>query len=104
MQTTNYGGVPGLNTPIEKAPRAVNSEGLHINNTNSADFASHGPIQQAHDGKAVATAIASLALAGHHVIKGTHGDFTVCRFGLTRYCADFAALVAFARQVGVNHE
>ena len=62
MQTTNYGGVPGLNTPIEKAPRACDSEGLHIN-TNSADFASHGPIQQAPDGKAIANQIARLALA-----------------------------------------
>ena len=62
MQTTNYGGVPGLNTPIEKAPRACDSEGLHID-TNSADFASHGPIQQAPDGKAIANQIARLALA-----------------------------------------
>jgi len=83
----------------QKAPRAVNSEGLHTD-TNAGYFASHGPIQQAQDGKAIATAIASLALAGHHVIKGTHGDFTVCKYGMTRYCADFAALVAFARKVG----
>jgi len=47
-----------------------------------------------------ATVIAKLALAGHVVHKGNQGDFTVCKFGLTRYCADFTALVAFAKKVG----
>jgi len=85
----------------QKAPRACDSEGLHTD-TNASYFASHGPIQQAHDGKAIANQIAHLALAGHVVHKGTHGDYTCCKFGLARYCADFAALVAFARQVGVK--
>lgn len=40
------------NTPNRKAPRACDSEGLP--DTNASDFASHGPIQQAHDGKAIA--------------------------------------------------
>ncbi|MBK9442903.1 MAG: hypothetical protein IPN53_17030 [Comamonadaceae bacterium] len=87
----------------QKAPRACDSEGLHAD-TNESYFASHGPIQQAPDAKAVATQIARLALAGHVVIKGTHGDFTCCKFGLTRYCADLAALEAFAKKVGVRHE
>ena len=56
------------------------------------------------DSKAIANQIARLALAGHHVIKGDRGDFTVCKYGLTRYCANFAELAAFARQLGVNHE
>jgi len=55
---------------------------------------------QTTDSKAIATQIARLALAGHTVHKGTHGDFTVCKYGLTRYCADYAALVAFAQKVG----
>jgi hypothetical protein len=63
---------------------------------NSLDFAINS--------KAIANQIALLALAGHHVIKGERGDFTVCKYGLTRYCADFAELQAFARQLGVNHE
>jgi hypothetical protein len=54
------------------------------------------------DSKAIATQIAHLALAGHHVIKGDRGNYTVCKFGMTRYCKDFAALVAFAWQVGEN--
>jgi len=87
----------------QKAPGACDSKGLHTD-TNAPHFASHGPIQQAPDSKAIATQIARLALAGHHVIKGDRGDYTVCKFGLTRYCADYAALVAFAVKVGVNHE
>lgn len=56
------------------------------------------------DSKAVANQIARLALAGHHVIKGNSGDYTVCKYGLTRYCANFAELQAFAVKLGVNHE
>ena len=50
--------------------------------------------------KAIANQIARLALAGHHVIKGDGGDYTVCKYGLTRYCANFAELAAFAQKVG----
>jgi hypothetical protein len=85
----------------QKAPRACDSKGLHTN-TNSADSRSHGAIQQAHDTKAIATQLARLALAGHHVIKGERGDYTVCKYGMTRYCANFAELQAFALKLGVN--
>lgn len=56
------------------------------------------------DSKPIATQIERLALAGHHVINGREGDFTVCKYGMTRHCPDFAELAAFARQLGVNHE
>jgi hypothetical protein len=56
------------------------------------------------DSKAIANQIAMLELAGHAVISGDRRDFTVCKYGLTRYCADFAELQTFARQLGVNHE
>lgn len=56
------------------------------------------------DSKAIATQVARLALAGHHVIKGSEGDYTVCKYGMTRYCQDFAELQAFAVKLGVNHE
>ena len=59
---------------------------------------------QTTDSNAIANLIARLALAGHVVHKGQHGDFTCCKFGLTRYCADFAELAAFAQKVGVRHE
>jgi len=60
MTTTNNGGVPGLNTSIEKgqgdyAPLTPETD------TNSADFRSHGPIQQVHDGRSIATARLALA-------------------------------------------
>jgi hypothetical protein len=48
--------------------------------------------------------IQQLALAGHVVHKGQSGDFLVCKYGMSRYCQDFAELQAFARQLGVNHE
>lgn len=59
-----------------------------------------GSIQGADDSKAIANQIARLALAGHYVIKGDRGDFTVCKYGLTRYCANLAELATFARQIG----
>jgi hypothetical protein len=103
MITNIYGGAPGSAAPNEKAPDACDIEGLWTD-TNDPNFASHGPIQQAPDSKAIANQIAVLALAGHAVIRGDRGDFIVCKYYLTRYCADFAELQAYARQLGVNHE
>ncbi|MCM2296043.1 hypothetical protein [Rhodoferax sp.] len=103
MFTTNNGGAPGVNTPIEKAAGAINTNGLHTD-TNSADFRSHGAVNQAHDGKAIANQIARLALAGHAVHKGQSGDYLVSKYGMSRYCQDFAELQAFAVKLGVNHE
>ena len=67
-------------------------------------FENHVPIQQAPGGKAIANQVARLALAGHAVHRGKDGDFTVCKFGMTRYCEDFAELQAFAVKLGVAHE
>ena len=53
--------------------------------------------------KAVANQIAELTRAGHIVHPGQDGDFLVCKYGLSRYCRDFAQLQAFARQLGVAH-
>jgi len=86
-------------TTQQKAPGATNATGL-TTDTNNADFPIGGAIQQAPDTKAIATQIARLALAGHHIIKGDSGDFTVCKYGQTRYCKDFAELAAFAQKVG----
>jgi len=101
MFTIDNGGVPGSTTPIEKgqgAPSTLTPK----TDTNKVDFRTDGAIQQAHDCKAIATHIARLALAGHHVIKGDMGDYTVCKYGMTRYCANFADLQAFAVKLGVN--
>ena len=74
-----------------------------MTDTNNADFASHGPIQQAHDGQAVADQVARLTRAGHVVHQSGLGDFLVTKYGLSRYCAGFDELKAFAQKVGANH-
>lgn len=86
---------------MQKAVRATNSNGLHTD-TNGAYFRTDGAIEQAPSGKAIATQLAQLAIAGHVVHKGQSGDYTVCKYGMTRYCQDFEALQAFARQLGVK--
>ena len=55
-----------------------------------------------HEQKDIANQIARLALAGHVVHKGQHDDYTVCKYGMTRYCKDFAELQAFAVKLGVK--
>jgi len=81
----------------EKAAGASNTNGLHTD-TNKSDFR----IQDPHS-KELANLLARLALAGHIVIKGS-GDYTVCKYGLTRYCCNFAELKAFAIKLGVIHD
>jgi hypothetical protein len=85
----------------QKAVRATNSNGLH-NDTTDVNFRTGGAINQDPDGKAIATQLARFALAGHTVHKGSVGDFTVCKYGMTRYCKDFTELQAFAKQLGVT--
>ena len=53
-------------------------------------------------GKALATQIAQLAMAGHIVHQGQAGDFLVCKYGLSRWCKDFAELQAFSQKLGVT--
>lgn len=52
--------------------------------------------------KPTAHLIAQLTVAGHTIHKGHVGDFTVCKYGMTRYCKDFAELQAFSKQLGVT--
>lgn len=48
--------------------------------------------------------IARLARAGHVVHECSEQSFTVVnpRWGMSRYCENYAALIAFALQVGVR--
>jgi hypothetical protein len=88
-------------TTMQKAAGASNTNGLSTD-TNGANFRTDGAIQQAPDGKAIATQLAELAIAGHVVHKLIDGGYLVCKYGMTRYCKDFAELQAFARQLGVK--
>lgn len=91
------GGCQVIHTTNEKAPGACNTEGLETDTTNDLNFATG----QRH-GKAVATLKAQLALHGHAVHTMQGGDFLVCKYGLSFYAADFEALQAFARKLGVS--
>jgi len=51
--------------------------------------------------KHLATVIAQFALRGHAVHRLESG-FLVTRWGMSRHCADFAALINFGRVLGVN--
>jgi len=93
MNTSNNGIMPGQVTPTsDKGIVAGQGNNPQKDSNNSADFTASA--------NQIANQIAKMALAGHHVIKGDSGDYTVCKYGLTRYCADYAALVAFAQKVG----
>lgn len=96
MPTSNYGGVPGVNTPNEKAPPPSKVQGA-FQITNTVNFPT-----AAQKCQAIAHQIAALALAGHHVHKGTDGDYLVCKYGLSRWCMDFAELQAFSKKLGVQ--
>ena len=99
MFTNIDGQAPGTNTPIEKAPGACDSKRL-TTDTNSEDYASHGPVNHAQGGNTVAHLTAAFALKGHIVIRGDRGDFSVTKYGMSRYCANQTELATFAKIVG----
>lgn len=83
-------------TTKRKAPALTKTQGAfqNINYVNSLTAGT--------EGKALATQIVQLALAGHVVHKGRSGDFLACKYGMSRYCQDFAELQAFSRKLGVT--
>lgn len=108
MTQTTLGTIP---KHIELVPIGAN---IMSPNTNTApDLKINGVQEQVavtfeyaiglRQGKGVANQIAELTLAGHIVHPGQDGDFLVCKYGMSRYCRDFAQLQAFARQLGVAH-
>ena len=86
---------------MQKAAGAINTNGLHTN-TNGADFRTGEAIEQAPTGKAIATLIATLALAGHAVHQLTDGSYLVSKYSYTHHAKDFAELQDFARKLGVT--
>ena len=92
-------------TTAQKATDATNANRLQGNTTDAdclTSAATDQSILQASRIKAIATEIARLALLGHSVHKGNCGDFTVCKYGMAKYCQDFAELQAFSRKVGAS--
>ena len=81
----------------EKAPGAINTEGLATDTTNDLNFATG-----TRRSKAIATQIAELAIRGHAVHQLKDGGFLVCKYGHTFEATDFAELQAFARRLGVT--
>lgn len=91
-------------TTRQKAADAINANGLQTTFI-EADLLTGAATEQAiqaPNGEAIATEIARLALAGHAAHKGNCGDFTVCKYGLVKYCQDFDELQAFSRKLGVT--
>ena len=76
--------------------------GLNANQNHSLNAANSAtdPVSS----KEVSAQITELALAGHHVHQGADGGFLVCKYGLSKSCADFTELQAFAVRLGVNRE
>lgn len=81
----------------EKAPGAINTEGLETDTTNDLNFATG-----TRHSKAIATQVAELALRGHAVHQLKDGGFLVCKYGHSFHAIDFAELQAFARRLGVS--
>ena len=81
----------------EKAPGAINTEGLTTDTTNDLNFATG-----TRHSKAIATQVAELAIRGHSVHQLRDGGFLVCKYGHTFQAIDFAELQAFARRLGVT--
>lgn len=81
----------------EKAPGAINTEGLTTDTTNDLNFATGTRPR-----KAIATQVAELAIRGHAVHQLKDGGFLVCKYGHTFHAVDFVELQAFARRLGVS--
>ena len=84
-------------TTNEKAPGAINTEGLTTDTTNDLNFATG-----TRHSKAIATQVAEPAIRGHAVHQLKDGGFLVCKYGHTFHAIDFVELQAFARRLGMN--
>lgn len=93
----------GRNTPTndetQKPGRAIGFQ--DTNHRRSAEII---PFSSASSNCDKPNLIARLARAGHLVHEGSEHSFTVVhpRWGLSRFCQDFAALQQFARTVGAK--
>jgi hypothetical protein len=103
MQFNQCALAAGYDAPINNEARSTqNAAGFrdyinqHSNFTQTTEIA-----QQAHS-KTVTSQISQLVLAGHAVHQMSDGSYMVCKYGLIKYCEDFAELQDFARRLGVT--
>ena len=83
---------------MRKAPTPSTVNGAFQDHHQRDDFTLNAQKAVNHTG----LLIARLALAGHVVHRGPNRDFTVCKYGMSRYCKDFTELQAFAKLLGVK--
>lgn len=130
MKNNLYGAMPGVSTPIEKAPGAINTEGLTTDLSNNLNFATDGSQRKANmltntltaipapapDKTAILTALTvrydSASLFSSQTlpprlnkhIQSIHetmcGDFLVYLETKTVYCKDLNAVLALAHKSG----
>ena len=81
----------------EKAPGAINTEGLTTDTTNDLNFAT-----DTRHSKAIAAQVAELSIRGHAVHQLKDGGFLVCKYGYTHHTPNFEALQAFASRLGIS--
>ena len=81
----------------EKAPSAINTEGLATDATNELNFAT-GTRHR----KTIATQVAQLEIQGDTVHRLKDGGFLVCKYRHTFHANDFSELQAFARRLGIS--
>ena len=81
----------------EKAPSAINTEGLATDSTNDLNFAT-GTRHR----KTIATQVAQLEIQGDTVHRLKDGGLLMCKYCHTFHANDFAELQAFARRLGVS--
>jgi hypothetical protein len=108
-----HGAMPGAFTPIEKAPGALNTEGLTTDSINDMNFATDNTQRQA-----ILTALTKLIdppyvfgfrplpTKNRQRLHAIHdlglGDFLVYTNKKTVYCKDLQAVQAFAQKLGAT--
>mgnify|MGYP000511515574 CR=1 FL=1 len=87
-----------MNAPLKsECPLAGGHHANNKNSNNDLDFATGERPR-----KALSSALAILALHGYAVLKGSNGDYSVSRRGISQGCDDLEALQDFARQIGAQ--
>jgi len=92
---------PGQASPSanKKSPSPWTATGDFENQTNDANSPTSESQRKAEE---IVEQVAKLVQAGHFVYQRRSGDFLVCKYGLSKFCWDFAELQSFSLKLGVN--